>query len=104
MHAPTCEQSKVRPAYGIALPPFKDLMISKKKIVRRCSDGNLFSPSFPPGWTDYDALCSMMRGPEWYFVSIEKIPPRWYWPFTTYKKTGEIWETEDHRAFDMAYS
>ncbi|KKM56459.1 hypothetical protein LCGC14_1551640 [marine sediment metagenome] len=78
-------------------------VINKQEIILRRSDGKLFFPSFPPGWTDYDAYCSMFAGGGYYFIGIKRIPPRWYWPFTTYQKTGEIWETKDHRAFDMAY-
>ncbi|KKM74389.1 hypothetical protein LCGC14_1400860 [marine sediment metagenome] len=78
-------------------------MIDKKEIIRRRSDDKLFYASVPPGYSEYDAFAALISGvPGWYFVGIEKIPPRWYWPFTTYRKTGETWDTKDHRAFDMA--
>lgn len=64
--------------------------------------GPLFLASFPRDWSDRDAMLSLFSGKHsFYFLGIELVPRKWYWPFLGTKKTGEVWCPEDPREFDV---
>ena len=65
------------------------------QICKRKSDGKLFEPSCEPG---YNAACAMVdmlfRRNSFYFLEIEESKGPWYWPFTRFVRTGNIWRPQ----------
>ena len=66
----------------------------KDQLVRRNSDGCYFEASYP-GYHDYSHFWT---GPVWFFRCVVKLPDRW-WRGERWKRTGEVWETDDWRGW-----
>ena len=63
-------------------------------FVQRESDGAFFEAS-NPGYLD---LSQLFTGPVWFFRRIEKLPRKW-WRGERWKRTGEVWETDNHHGW-----
>lgn len=73
---------------------------SNRWLARRLTDEQMFEPSYPEWWTDEDSYRAVLEGPSYYFREIEKLPRRWYRPFRLWRRTGRIWEPDDHTLFE----
>jgi len=61
------------------------------QVIQRKSDGALFEASHP-GYPDYSQLFGKTK---WFFRRIEKLPRKWWWRQDRFKRTGEVWQTEE---------
>ena len=64
------------------------------QLVRRDSDGAFFEAS-NPGYPDFSQI---FTGPVWFFRRIVLLPKKW-WRGERWKRTGEVWETDDTRGW-----
>ena len=73
-------------------------------LAKRISDGALFEPSFPDGYSSAVATADMLRGNRvFYFRRIVGVPKKWYQRADRYERTGEVWEPENSRYFEVVY-
>lgn len=62
-------------------------------VCRRNSDGTLWVPSHPPGWTNAEALHALFAGNDFfYYVGIRKLSR---WLPGIWVTTGRVWRFED---------
>ncbi len=60
------------------------------------NDGGYFEASNP----DYPDYSQIVNGPVWFFRRIEKLPDRWR-RGERWRRTGEIWETDNWRGWEI---
>lgn len=83
------------------------VLTSSTKVARRPSDGAIFEPSCPPGYTETDAYAELLSGDSgFYFLRIEPAVRRWWHLTPRWRRTGEVWtpksgEFEVLRASEM---
>lgn len=73
-------------------------------LCRRRSDGALFRPSYPDGYTEGHAIVDLFtkKGPSWYFRAVRaRTVGRWFWRRTVYEDTGDVWEPKMGKEFDV---
>lgn len=74
------------------------------EVIVRKSDGSVFEPSTPDGYTEVDAFRDMLSGKlKWYFRQLrwEKSPWWKFWTCGRWARTGEIWQPKDGSEFDV---
>lgn len=72
------------------------------RLCRRKTDGAIFRPSFPDGYTQKDAFTDMMRGQmRFYFQGVRWEPRKWWQMRGRWVDTGEVWEPESGE-FDVS--
>ena len=77
--------------------------MSDKLCIRR-SDGTVWEPSHPDGYTEGDAIADVLLGrSRWFFRQVEWRPSPWwrFWSRGRWVRSGDVWEPVGGREFEI---
>lgn len=75
-----------------------------KKIVMRKSDGKIFEPSIPDGYSLGDVMRDLITpGHKYYFFEVRELPKKFWQRKKRYERVSgsEVWCPLDPKQFDV---